>query len=100
MNDKRSASLPQVPTTAEAGFPGLTAGIWFGVVAPRNTPRAIVDQLHQIVVKSIAKKDFRDRLLRDDVEPLGRGPDEFAAFANAKYAKWSRVVANAHIKVE
>jgi len=100
MNDRRSASLPAIPTTAEAGCPGLTAGIWYGLIAPAGTPRPIVDQLQQLVTQAIAKKDIRERLLRDDVEPLGRGPDEFAAFADAELKKWSKVIADAHVKVE
>jgi tripartite-type tricarboxylate transporter receptor subunit TctC len=100
MNDRRAGSLPAVPTIAEAGYPGLTAGIWYGLIAPGGTPRAIVDQLQQLVTRAIAKKDVRERLLRDEVEPLGRGPDEFAAFASAELKKWSKVIADAHIKVE
>jgi tripartite-type tricarboxylate transporter receptor subunit TctC len=100
MDERRSAALPQVPTTAEAGYPGLTAGIWFGIIAPKGTPRPIIDRLHQIVAESIKKKDIRERLLRDNVEPLGLGPDKFAAFANTEYKKWARVIANAHVKVE
>ena len=100
MNERRSGSLPAVPTTAEAGYPGLTAGIWYGLIAPAGTPRPIIDQLQQLVAHAIAKKDVRERLLRDDVEPLGRGPDEFAAFANTELKKWSKVIADAHVKVE
>jgi tripartite-type tricarboxylate transporter receptor subunit TctC len=100
MNDRRAASLPAVPTTAEAGWPGLTAGIWYGLIAPGGTPRGVVDQLQQLVAQAIAKKDIRERLLRDDVEPLGRGPDEFAAFVGAEYKKWARVIADAKMKVE
>jgi tripartite-type tricarboxylate transporter receptor subunit TctC len=100
MNDRRAGSLPAVATTAEAGYPGLTAGIWYGLIASAGTPRAIVDQLQQLVIQALGKKDIRERLLRDDVEPLGHGPDEFARFAGAELKKWSKVIADAHIKVE
>jgi tripartite-type tricarboxylate transporter receptor subunit TctC len=100
MNDRRAASLPAVPTIAEAGYPGLTAGIWYGLIAPGGTPRAVVDQLQQLVTRALGKKDVRERLLRDDVEPLGRGPDEFATFAAAELKKWSKVIADAHIRID
>ena len=100
MSAHRSATLPEVPTTAEAGLPGLTAGIWYGVTAPKNTPRPAIDQLHRQVVKAVAGKEFRERLLRDDVEPIGSSPDEFSAFAAAELTKWSRVIRAANIKPE
>jgi tripartite-type tricarboxylate transporter receptor subunit TctC len=100
MNDRRAGSLPAVATTAEAGYPGLTAGIWYGLIASAGTPRAIVDQLQQLVIQALGKKDIRERLLRGDVEPLGHGPDEFARFAGAELKKRSKVIADAHIKVE
>ncbi len=100
MNPHRSPTLPDVPTTAEAGLPGLTASIWFGLLAPGKTPRPVIEQLHQAIAKAVAKKEFRDRLLRDDVEPIGNSPDEFAAFASAEYSKWTRVIRTANIKAE
>ena len=60
----------------------------------------MIDQLHQDVVKSIAKREFRDRLLRDDVEPIGNTPEQFSAFASAEFAKWSGVIRSAGIKAE
>lgn len=95
----RSATLPEVPTAAEAGLPGLTASIWFGLLAPANTPKPVIGQLHQAVIKAIGTKEFKDRLLRDNVDPIGSSPEEFASFAAAEYAKWSRVIRTANIKV-
>jgi tripartite-type tricarboxylate transporter receptor subunit TctC len=100
MGPHRSPTLPDVPTTAEAGMPGLTADIWYGLLAPKNTPRPIIDQLQRLVVKAIGTKEIRERLLRDDVEPIASTPDEFSAFQAAEYAKWSRVIRAANIKPE
>lgn len=100
MSARRSPTLKDTQTTVEAGFPDLTASIWFGVLASRNTPRAVVDQLNRVIVKAVARKDFRERLLRDDMEPIGDSPDQFAAFAAEEYAKWSRVIKAANVKVE
>ncbi len=96
---QRSAAIPDVPTTAEAGLPDLTASIWFGLLTSGNTPRAITEPLHQAVVKAIQTKELNDRLLRDNVDPIGSSPEEFASFAAAEYAKWSAVIRVANIKI-
>ncbi len=100
MSPHRSRTLPEVPTTAEAGMPGLTAEIWYGLLASKNTPRPIAEQLHRSVVKALGAKEIHERLLRDDVEPIGSSPDEFAKFEVAEFAKWSRVIRAANIKPE
>lgn len=100
MSPRHTATLPKVQTTAEAGLPDLVASIWFGLVAPKNTSPQVVGQLHQAVVKAIAAKEFRERLVRDEVEAIGNTPQEFAAFAQAEYTKWARVIKAANIKVE
>ena len=100
MSPRRSPTLPEVPTTAEAGLPGLTAEIWYGLLTSKNTPRPIIELLHRSVVKAIGATEVRERLLRDDVEPIGSSPDEFAKFEAAEFAKWSRVIRAANIKPE
>ncbi|NBS58395.1 MAG: tripartite tricarboxylate transporter substrate binding protein [Betaproteobacteria bacterium] len=100
MSTRRSPTLTEVPTIAEAGYPDLTAAIWFGLNASRNTPRPIADQLQRVVAKSVSSNEFRERLLRDDVEPIGSTPDQYGAFVSAELAKWSKVIINANIKAE
>ena len=100
MGERRSATIPDIPTTVEAGYPGLIAGIWYGLLAPAATPRPIVEQLHQGVVKAIATSAFKERLAKDDVEPIGNTPEEFAKFAEAEFAKWSRIITAANIRAE
>lgn len=99
LSPKRSQTLPDVPSSAEAGLPGLNASIWFGLLTTNGTPKPVIDQLHQAVVKTIATKDFKERLARDNVDPIGNSPDEFAAYASAESSKWGRVIKGAHIKV-
>lgn len=100
LNPHRSRTLPEVPTTAESGLPNLVASIWFGILAPHGTPKPVVDRLHKAAVKAVATKEFRERLLRDEVEPIGNSPEEFSAFASAELAKWTRVIRAASIKAE
>ena len=99
LGPKRSQTLPDVPTSAEAGLPGLNASIWFGLLTTNGTPKPIIDQLHQAVVKTVATKDFKERLARDNVDPIGNSPEEFAAYASAESSKWGRVIKSANIKV-
>ncbi len=100
MSPRRSQSLPDVPTTAEAGFPDLTASIWYGFLATANTPKAIISQLHQGVIKAMKTKEFTDSMLSQDVEPIGISPEELSAFTSAELSKWSTVIRTANIKVE
>ena len=58
----RHAMVPDVPTTAEAGFPGSEYTFWVGMMAPSATPKAIIDHLHAEVVKILNNKDFKNRL--------------------------------------
>jgi tripartite-type tricarboxylate transporter receptor subunit TctC len=100
MSPHRTRSLPDVPTTAEAGFPDLTAGIWYGFLATANTPKPIIDQLYRSVVKALETKDLRDSMLNDDVEPIGSSPEKYAAFASEEYTKWSNIIRATNFKVE
>lgn len=99
MGARRSAELPDVPTTAESGLPKLVANIWYGMVAPRGTPGAIVDQLYQNVVNALQRNDIRDRVIGLGVEPVGSSPSEFAAFAAEERSRWLNVIRTAKIEV-
>ncbi len=100
MGPRRSPALPDVQTTAEAGLPQLTAGLWYGLIAPRNTPRPVIEQLHRLVVRAVSGGEFRERLLRDDVEPIGSSPEEFSAFIKSEAAKWSGLVKQLGIEAQ
>jgi tripartite-type tricarboxylate transporter receptor subunit TctC len=77
---KRSNLMPDVPTLAEQGYPDVEMSVWYGILAPAGTPRAIVDRIHGDVTKVIAEPEFRDKeMLAKGYEPTGLGPEEFAA---------------------
>jgi tripartite-type tricarboxylate transporter receptor subunit TctC len=97
---KRSRVAPELPTVAEAGFPGFEVIGWFGWLAPAATPRAIVTRLNAELVRVLRLPDVRDRLLNQSTEPVGNTPQEFAAFMKSEHEKWSKVIKAAHIKVE
>lgn len=97
---QRITLLPNVPTSAEAGFPGFTIANWFGLAAPRGTPPAIINQLHGEVLKMLAKPDFREKLIAAGAEAVGMGPADAAKHVEAEAKRWSELIANAGIKLE
>jgi tripartite-type tricarboxylate transporter receptor subunit TctC len=97
---KRSRVAPELPTVAEAGFPGFEVIGWFGWLAPAATPRAIVTRLNSELVHALRLPEVRERLLNQSTEPVGNTPQEFAAFMKSEHEKWSKVIKAANIKVE
>ena len=100
MSPRRSPILPDVPTMAEAGYPGLESYTWLCIVAPKGTPKAVVDRLNEGVNKLLAQPAFRERLIAMGVEPMGGTAAEFSVFLDAEIKKWGEVVKNANIAVE
>jgi tripartite-type tricarboxylate transporter receptor subunit TctC len=97
---KRSSVLPDVPTMAEAGFPGIETGTWFGVLAPAATPVAIAQTFHEAVVKVMAQPDMKTRLVAQGVDIVGAGPREFDRIIREEVDKWSKLVKRAGISGE
>jgi tripartite-type tricarboxylate transporter receptor subunit TctC len=97
---KRSELMPDVPTMKEAGVDGVEVTIWYGVLAPAATPRAVVDTLAAAVTKAARSPDIRTRLLEQGAEPIGNTPEEFARQLREEVARWNRVVATSGIRVD
>ena len=98
--DKRSSLLPELPTVQEAaGFRFNTSG-WYGMVAPRGTPPAVVARLHDAIVRTLAKPELRDSLAKLAVEPVGSSPEEFARQIREENAAWAKVIKAAGIKAQ
>jgi len=96
----RSSVLPNVPTVDEAGVPGYDAVIWLGVMAPANTPKAIIDRLNAEIGKVLARADLRDAWRKQGAETMGMTPEKFGEFLRADIGKWAKVVKAAGIKVD
>jgi len=96
---KRSGTLPNVPTMAEAGFPGQEADTLQGVLLPAGTPKAIVDRLHGEIVKIMAMPDVKEKMATLGFDIIASSPQEFAAQIRNEVPKWSKVVKNAGIQV-
>ncbi len=100
---QRTAAAPDVPTTAEAGFPGIEVAIWHGLWAPKGTPRDIIDKLNAAAVAALKDPEIRRKLedLGQDIPtPAQMQPDAFAAFQKAEFAKWKPIIDKAGVKVE
>ncbi|HEY5291345.1 MAG TPA: tripartite tricarboxylate transporter substrate binding protein [Burkholderiales bacterium] len=97
---KRSPSVPELPTMAEAGVPGFEITAWFGFMAPRGTPQAIIEKIHADVARIVASPDVRERILAQASEPVGNSPEEYAAFINEEITKWRAVIKQANVKAE
>ena len=89
---RRSAQLPEVPTFAEAGFPGFEISAWYGVCAPAATPQAVLAKLNDVVVKALNQPDLRLRLSDLGVEPAPTSAGEFAAFIKSETVKWTKLI--------
>ena len=94
----RAASLPDVPTMVEAGVPDYQAMTWNGILAPANTPSAIVHRLNEAFVEAVRSKDVLDAFEKIGQDPFTSTPQEFSAFLNAETAKWARVIDKAHVQ--
>ncbi|HEY6864388.1 MAG TPA: tripartite tricarboxylate transporter substrate binding protein [Burkholderiales bacterium] len=89
---RRSPSVPDLPTVAEAGVPGFEAITWHGVVVPAATPAALVERLNRDIVAALGERDLRERLESLGAEVASGTPSDFAQYIAAEIPKWSKVV--------
>jgi tripartite-type tricarboxylate transporter receptor subunit TctC len=89
---RRSRSLPNTPTMIESGYPGFEAGSWFGFLAPRGTPRPIIDKLNQAVNEIIKDPKIDEQMVFAGADPIGGSPEQFKAFIDKEFKKWQKVV--------
>jgi len=97
---RRVAAVPDLPTIAEAGVPGYDISTWYGVWAPKGTPRDIVLRLQQDIARVLQMPDTRERYAGLGAEPVGNTPDEFAAYCRSELAKWAKVVKESGAKAD
>jgi tripartite-type tricarboxylate transporter receptor subunit TctC len=97
---KRSAVLPDVPTVSEAGVPGYEATIWLGIMAPKGTPKEIVDRLNAEIGKIIAKPAIQEAWAKQGAVPMTMTPAEFDAFLRRDIEKWAKVVEESGAKIQ
>lgn len=95
---QRAGILPDVPTLAESGMPGVDAGIWVGLMAPPGTPSDIVDKLSAAANEALKTDAVKKVLDTQGIDPLGSTPQEFSKFIEADIKKWEEVLTAAGLR--
>ncbi|HEY2189151.1 MAG TPA: tripartite tricarboxylate transporter substrate binding protein [Caldimonas sp.] len=95
---QRSRSMPDVPTVAEKGFPGFSAGSWFGFFAPKGTPADVVATINKAV--NDALPSLEAQLIREGADPVGGSAARFAQFTQQEFDKWRTIVRESGASVE
>lgn len=98
--EKRAGIAPELPTVAESGVPGYAFDVWYGLVFPGGTPRAIVTKTQAEVVKQLKSPEVSSRFAGAGVEPQTNTPEAFAELIRREVVTWTKVVKAANIKVE
>jgi tripartite-type tricarboxylate transporter receptor subunit TctC len=97
---QRSDVMPDVPTVNEAGVPGYEATIWLGLMAPKGTPKAVVDRLNEAVSRTASQADVRQLWGKQGATPLVMTPAVFDKYIQDDISKWAKVIKSAQIKAE
>jgi tripartite-type tricarboxylate transporter receptor subunit TctC len=96
----RSDVLPEVPTLNEGGVTGYEATIWLGLMAPKGTPKAIVDKLNEAVSKIASQPDVKQQWAKQGAVPIVLNPTQFDKYLQDDIAKWAGVIKSANIKLD
>jgi tripartite-type tricarboxylate transporter receptor subunit TctC len=99
-SEKRARVAPEIPTMIEAGVPGYKVTQWHGLLAPRGTPKAIVERLQGDVVKALQHPDVATRLAADGTEAVGSTPAQFGAHLRFEHDTWSKVAKQTGLRVD
>ena len=99
-SNKRLAALPNVPTAAEAGVKGYDSAAWFAIVAPKGTPKAVVDRLNKDIAKASADPNVRARFIELGAEPQASSPEELQRYINSEIKKWTEIIKKGGITLE
>ncbi|MNT54399.1 Tripartite tricarboxylate transporter family receptor [compost metagenome] len=97
---KRNASLPNVPAIAEMGYPNFDVSPWWGILAPANTPRPVVDKTNADVAKILQTEASREFFRNQGADTLITSPDKFHAMLESDVVKWAKVVKASGAKVD
>jgi tripartite-type tricarboxylate transporter receptor subunit TctC len=94
---KRAPAMPDVPTLAEAGVPGVVVVNWYGLIAPKSTPKTVIDRIAAETAKAVRAPDMVKRLIADGSEGVGSTPAEFTRHIRGESEQWRRVIKAAGI---
>ena len=98
---KRSPALPDVPTSAEAGMPGLLATNWYGLFVPSGVPRDTLARLHALLVQALERPDTKAKLAAIGAETSpSPSPDQFQAFVREEFSRWGKIARESGARIE
>jgi tripartite-type tricarboxylate transporter receptor subunit TctC len=96
----RAAAIPEVPTTAEAGLPGLISGAWYGMVGPPRLKSELQEQIAKATIEVLQMPDVQQRLRALNIEPIGNSPAQMAAYVREDSQRWGEVIRKNNIVSE
>lgn len=96
----RASTLPQVPTSIEAGLPGSDYTLWIGMIVPSATPPAIIKKLHEEALKALANPETKERMIKLGADPFTMSPDAFNAYIKSEMEVAARIVKAANLKAQ
>jgi tripartite-type tricarboxylate transporter receptor subunit TctC len=96
----RSVVVPELPTVAEAGFPGFESSAWIGMVAPAKTPKPIIERLSRELVTIIRSQEVREKMLRIYFQPVGTAPEGLSNLMRAERDRWAKVIRQSGASVD
>ncbi|HWL29408.1 MAG TPA: tripartite tricarboxylate transporter substrate-binding protein, partial [Burkholderiaceae bacterium] len=97
---KRSAMLPDVPSVVEAGFPAAQAQVWYGLMAPAQTPGEIVVRLHTAIEKAVNQPGMKEKFIELGLEPAIDSPEEFRTLIKEDSQRLGKVIRSVGMKAE
>jgi tripartite-type tricarboxylate transporter receptor subunit TctC len=97
---QRSPQLPDVPTLAESGYPGFSAYVWLGLLAPKGTPAPIIERLNREVLAVLDTAEVKSYMSNASIEALGSSPSEFGSFFRAERDTWAKVIKETGAKLD
>ena len=100
LSERRQSAFPDVPTLAEAGYPGLIVDTWYAVFAPAGTPGLVIARINAALAEAATRPEVRAQMARQGMAPVGGPPERLAETLRRDLARWARVIAAAHIKAD
>jgi tripartite-type tricarboxylate transporter receptor subunit TctC len=97
---RRSALLPDVPTLDEAGVKGYSAYVWMGLMAPRNTPAAVIARLNREAIAALGAAEVKTYLDNAAIEPVGSTPAEFGTFFRDEKDRWAAIIRETGARID
>ena len=100
LSENRVATLPNVPTSKEAGFPKFQMSIWYGMFAPTGTPREIIMKLNREVIKGMEGREAREKMAAAGIDPWPGSPEQLGALLKSEMARYATIVEAAKLPKE